>query len=174
MKLAFALALVACSGSSSPRPSEPVPAPSTPVDAAPAPPPAPDAGPPQAVLDAPPWVFHYTTKDRAETWTLRTADGNALLVVESAQGTQRYLGTATSGETIKLDVTTGTARMSLECKHAKRPLSTKCNDAPRGAKPVDVLDCYHPDFKTPMPFGPAPGVEYAVDATCNGYRLIAK
>ena len=170
VKLAFALALVGCSGSPTSHPSEPVTAPAAPIDAAPEPPPAPDAGPPQAVLDAPPWVFRYTTKDRAETWTLRTADGNALLVVESAQGTQRYLGTATTGDTIKLDVTTGTAKMALDCKRTKRPLSTKCND--NKAKPVEVLDCYHPDFKTPMPFGPAPGVEYAVDASCNGYRLL--
>jgi hypothetical protein len=35
---------------------------------------------------------------------------------------------------------------------------------------VEVLSCYHADFKAPMPFGPAPGIEYVVDATCNGYR----
>jgi hypothetical protein len=166
MRHVVLVVLVACSSSAPPaeHPATPVAAP---PDAAPAPPP--DAGVAQAVLDAPAWVFHYTTKDRKETWTLQTADGQAQLVVESAQGTQRYVGTAT-GDPLKVDVSTGTAKMTLECKHAKRSLSAKCNDSK--AKPIEVLDCFHPDFKTPMPFGPAPGVEYAVDANCNGYRLV--
>ena len=74
VKLALAVSLAACSGSPAPHATAPV-TPEAPQDAAPEPPPAPDAGPPQAVLDAPPWVFRYNTKDRAETWTLRTADG---------------------------------------------------------------------------------------------------
>lgn len=170
MRRTLLLTLVACSSPAAP-PAE-HPAPQVQQDAASEPPPAPDAGVPQAVLDASPWVFRYSTKDRAETWTLRYTGGNALLVVETAQGSQRYMGTATEGDSLKLDVSTGTAKMALDCKHAKRSLSAKCNDSK--AKPIEVLDCYHPDFKTPMPFGPAPGVEYAVDASCNGYRLVPK
>ncbi|MBL0219923.1 MAG: hypothetical protein IPQ07_39415 [Myxococcales bacterium] len=37
---------------------------------------------------------------------------------------------------------------------------------------IDVLDCYHPDFKTPL-FAPSPGVEYVSDERCTGYRLIS-
>lgn len=155
--------LAAC-GSSSPSPAAP-PAPVAPaidaaIDA------APDAGVPQAVLDAPAWIFRYSTADRNETWTLRHADGQALLVVETARGAQRYLGTMTNGA---LAVSTGTAKLALDCKPNKRALSAKCNDTK--APKVDVLDCYHPDFQEPMPFGAAPGVEYVVAADCTGYRL---
>ncbi|HUS28809.1 MAG TPA: hypothetical protein VMZ53_09870 [Kofleriaceae bacterium] len=171
MRRLAVLLIAACSSPAPPaeHPTETPPATPEPRQDAAA---EPDAGPPQAVLDAPAWVFRYSTKDRAETWTLRHAEGSALLVVETAQGAQRYTGTATDGETLKLDVSTGTAKMTLDCKRAKRPLSAKCND--QKAKPIEVLECFHPDFKTPMPFGPAPGVEYAVDASCNGYRLVPK
>jgi hypothetical protein len=165
-KLAAGLTALAACSSSPPKPAAPPPAP-VPVDAA-VDAPAPDAGIPQAVLDAPKWVFGYHTKDRSETWTLQIAGGSALLVVEGKTA-QRYTGTASEGEPVKLDVSTGTAKLALECKHASRPLGTKCNDAK--AKPVEVLDCFHPDFKTPMTFGAAPGVEYVVDATCSGFRL---
>lgn len=113
-----------------------------------------------------------------ETWSLRFGDGHAAIDVQPIQGTGagqtgpgtlHYFGTAIEGETIKLDVATSNAKISLECKRAKRPLSTKCND--KKAKPVEVLDCYHPDFKEPMPFGEGDGVEYVVDASCNGCRL---
>ena len=131
--------------------------------------PAPDALP-DAVVNAPPWVFGYRTAERSETWTLRHAGGTALLVVETAQGERRYVGPATESDTeVKLDVSTGTAKLALACKREKLAVSTKCND--RKAKPIAVLSCYHVDFKTPMPFSPAPGVEYVVDASCNGYRL---
>jgi hypothetical protein len=137
---------------------------------APEPPkPAADAVP-DAVSNAPAWIFGYRTADRTETWTLRVAEGKALLEVQSKTGTLRYTGTATEGATLALDVSTGTAKMKLDCKKAKRPLSARCNDTK--AKPIDVLDCYHPDFKEPMPFGPAPGVEYVVEARCTGYRLV--
>jgi len=126
---------------------------------------------PAAVTAAPAWVFRYKTAERTETWTLRYADGAALLVVENAQGTQRYVGTATEGASLALAVSTGSAKLALDCKHAKRAVSAKCND-PK-VKPSDVLDCYHPDFKEPMPFGPAPGIEYVVEPGCNGYRRIA-
>lgn len=126
-----------------------------------------------AVVNAPPWVFRYHTADRLETWTLQHAGGTALLVVETAQGERRYVGTATEGSgTLVLDVSTANAKMALDCKREKLAVSAKCND--RKAKPTEVLNCYHQDFKAPMPFGPAPGVEYVVDASCNGYRLIAR
>jgi len=127
---------------------------------------------PPAVLDAPAWVFRYATKDRSETWTLKTFDGFAVLEVQNAQGTQQYRGISNEGATLKIEVSTRTAKMTLDCKRVKRPLGAKCNDSK--AKPIEVLDCYHPDFKTPMPFGPSPGVEYVVDASCNGYRLVPK
>lgn len=124
-----------------------------------------------AVAAAAPWVFRYTTAQRAETWTLRYAEGGALLTVETAQGTTRYTGTATEGASLALAVSTTTAKLALDCKHAKRPIGAKCNDTK--AKPIELLDCFHPDFAAPMPFGPAPGVEYAVVDGCNGYRLVA-
>ena len=82
----------------------------------------------------------------------------------------RYTGTATDGDALALDVTTGSARLALSCKHTKRALGRKCNDAK--AKPIEVLDYFHPDFAAPMPFGHAPGIEYVVDASCNGYRVV--
>ena len=131
----------------------------------------PDAGIPAAVLNAPAWVFRYATAQRTETWTLRYSDGAALLVVEGTQ-TSRYVGTATDGASLAVDVATTTAKLTLDCKHEKRALGVKCNDTK--AKPIDVLACYHPDFKTPMTFGASPGIEYVVDASCNGFRTIAK
>jgi hypothetical protein len=91
-----------------------------------------------------------------------------MLVVETARGTTRYLGTITNGA---LAVTAGSAKMALDCKKDKLAVSTKCNDT-KAAK-IDVLDCFHPDFKSPMTFAPAPGVEYAANDSCTGYRLIA-
>jgi hypothetical protein len=132
---------------------------------------APDAGLPEAVTNAPAWIFRYSTPDRTETWTLQFAEGVALVVVATSRGETRYVGTATEGKTLALAVATSTAKLALDCKRTKRPLSTKCND--RKAKPIEVLDCYHPDFKEPMPFGAAPGVEYLTSAGCTGYRLIA-
>jgi len=165
---ALSIVLVAaCSSAPAPAQHPQVTAQTAPADAAIDA--APDAGVPEAVANAPAWVFRYSTAQRAETWTLRYHGDAALLTVETAQGTQRYVGSAADGATLKLDVSTGTAKLALECKHAKRPLSAKCND--KKAKPIEVLDCYHPDFKEPMPFGPAPGVEYVVSGSCNGYRL---
>lgn len=161
----LALVLVAACGGSQPtpmtKPPEPVIPDAAAVDATP-----PDAGLPASVTSAPPWIFRYKTPQRAETWTLQMADGATLLVVETAQGTTRYEGTA-QGEAIA--VTSKTARMALTCKQAKRHLSKKCNDTK--APEIDVLDCFHPDFQTPMPFAAAPGVEYVEDASCKGYRL---
>lgn len=152
-------------------------APSKPAFVAPpAPPPAdaavdaasPDAGVPESAAT---WRFRYSTAQRTETWTLRFGEGHAAIDVQSAQGTLHYFGTATEGEAMKLDVAASNAKLSLDCKRAKRPLSTKCND--KKAKPVDVLDCYVAGFKEPMPFGEGDGVEYVVDASCNGFRLMA-
>lgn len=166
---ALVLALAACSGSAPPSPAAPAPA--APADAAVPIDAAPDAGPSAAVMAAPAWVFQYATPGRTETWTLRHADGQAVIQVQSARGTLVYTGTATEGTTLAIAVSTATAKLALDCKHAKRPLSFKCND--RKAKPVEVLDCYHPDFEAPMPFGPFPGVEYVETTGCTGYRLIA-
>lgn len=166
MRAVLVAALAACSSAAPPPPTPPIAhVADAAVDAVP-----PDA--PDPAASAAPWVFRYHSKDRTETWTLRHADGRAQLVVESATGTQRYAGTATEGATLAIDVTTGTARMTLDCKKAQRKLGAACND--RAGKPIDVLDCYHPDFKTPMPFAPAPGVEYVSDATCTGYRLLTE
>ena len=95
-----------------------------------------------------------------------------MLDVTSATGTVRYLGTATDGETIALRLATSTAKLALDCKRTNRAVGTKCNDAK--AKKLDVFDCYHADFKEPMPFGPEPGIEYADAADCKGYRLISR
>lgn len=171
MRRSLLLTLVACSSPAAPPAEHPAEhAQVQQQDAAPEPPPPPDAAEPEAVRAASSWVFRYSTKDRKETWTLRYANGNAVLVVETGGRSMMYLGGAAEADTLKIDVASGTAKMSLDCKHAKRSLSAKCNDSK--AKPIEVLDCYHKDFKTPMPFGPAPGVEYVVDASCNGYRLV--
>ena len=66
---------------------------------------------------------------------------------------------------------TSTAKLALDCKGPQPPLCTRGND--RKAKPVEILDCYHPDFKEPMPFGAVPGIEYVTISGCTGYRLIA-
>lgn len=127
-----------------------------------------DAGVP---ADAPAWIFRYHTAQRTETWTLRYHESIALVTVETAQGVVRYTGSAADGASLALNVATATAKLTLDCKRKKRALSAKCNDTK--AKPVDVLDCYHPDFKEPMPFGREPGVEYVEASGCKGYRLIA-
>ena len=95
----------------------------------------------------------------------------ALVTVEAAQGTTRYVGTAAVGASLVLTLAAGAHKLSLDCKRTKKPVGTKCNDAK--AKQLDVLDCFHPDFKAPMTFGPAPGIEFVATAQCNGYRLLA-
>lgn len=166
MRLALAaLALSACK----PAPvAEPAPAPVEDApDAAP-----PDAGPSAAVLAAPPWVFRYRASGRDETWTLRHADGEAQMIVHTPQGDTVYLGAAIDGDSLALSLASPTAKIALDCKPASRPYSATCNDTT--SAPIDVLDCYHPDFAAPMPFAAAPGIEYVVDATCNGYRLVGE
>jgi hypothetical protein len=150
---------------------------------APAPKPAETPAPVEAVVappvdaavsaaeSAPAWVFAYRTAARSETWTLRFADGDAIIEVATAQGTTRYAGTAVERDTLVLELAAATATISLACKRVTRPIGVACNDAK--AAPIEVLDCYHPDFAAPMPFGAAPGIEYVEDATCTGYRLSA-
>jgi len=166
----FAVAIAACGGTPPPTPDHPAPAPVA------SPPPAdaqsaPDADAYAALDGAPAWVFRYDAAGRRETWTLRYGDGRAVLVVETQTGTTRYVGTAGDGATIALRVRSSTSKLALECKKAQRAIGETCN-AKRAAK-RDVLDCYHPDFKEPMPFGAAPGIEYAANASCTGYRAIA-
>jgi len=160
---------IGCSSSNTPAPAAPPPA--TPVAAVDAAPPAPpDADVPEAVASAPAWVFRYSAPNRVETWTLRHAGDKALVVVEAANGTARYIGSAADGASLKLDVLAGSNKLVLDCKRAQRAIGTKCNDTK--AKKLDVLDCFHPDFKEPMTFGPAPGIEFVTSDSCNGYRLI--
>ena len=166
----LALCLVAaCSSPAAPAPPPEHPAP-PPVavvtpDAA-----VPDAGVPDEVTNAQAYVFKFTAPDRVETWTIKWANGNALVVVEAAKGTTRYLGTATEGPPLALAVTSGPNKMTLACKKEKLAVSAKCGDTK--AKQREVLNCYHPDYKAPMPFAPAPGIEYSTTAKCNGYRLL--
>lgn len=155
---------------------------------APAPAPAPPT-PPAELLTAPAWIFRYAppadardarrrgagpghhswdAPPRVATWTLRHRDGRALVEVESGQGTARYLGTATEGASLAIDVASPTATMKLDCRPASRPIGATC-DARRPAA-LDVLDCYHPDFAAPMTFARAPGVVF--DAACNAYRRL--
>jgi hypothetical protein len=158
-----------CSSPASPSPDRPTQPPLASVDAAP-PPPAIDALViSDELANAPAWIFRYATKERSETWTLRHHNGSALVVVEG-KTTTRYHGTATDGASLAIAVVAGASKLSLDCKKGKRGVGTACNDA--RAKPIDILDCYHPDFGSPMTFGAAPGIEYT--DSCNGYRLIAK
>jgi hypothetical protein len=167
--LAAVIAAVGCGSPPSPAPETPPKAPPAPVvsvDAAP----APDAGIPDELATAPAWVFRYNAPGRVETWTLRRHDESALLVVEAASGTTRYVGTMSS--TGKLEAQAANAKMALDCKPDKLAASaTKCNDTK--AKKIEVLNCFHPDIKTPMTFAHEPGVEFVTSTSCNGYRLIA-
>lgn len=159
--------LIGCGSTSPARPEAPPIAPvAAPPDAAVEPA---DTGPPAAVLAAPAFVFRYHTADRSETWTLRHAEGAALVVVETSTGKLEYTGSATEGDALAISVATSTAKLALDCKREKLAVSAKCNDT--RAAPIDVLNCYHPEFATPMSFAPAPGIEYADVPGCRGFRL---
>ena len=162
-----ALAVAGC-GSSPPPPTE-APAPEAPpvvaADAA-----APDADVPDDVVNAPAWIFRFNAGGRRESWTLRHHGGLALLVVESTQSTTRYSGTVSDGTELAVSVAAGPNHLTLTCKREQRPIGTRCNDAK--AKKLDVLDCYHPEFKAPMTFGPSPGIEYVDEPGCQGYRIV--
>jgi hypothetical protein len=138
------------------------------ADAAIADAPAPDAGVPEAVINAPAWIFRYSAPGRLETWTLRYSGSDALVTVERATGTTRYIGTVSD---LKLTLAAGASSLTLECKPAKLPVGATCGD--KKPKQLDVLDCFHPDFKAPMTFGAAPGVEYVVTDACSGYVRVA-
>ena len=115
-------------------------------------------------MNAPAYIFRYTAPGRVETWSLRYSGGNALVTIERANGTTRYIGTIADG---KLTLAAGPNQLSLECKPAKLPVGATCGD--KKPKQQDVLDCFHPDFKAPMTFGAAPGIEYVVTDACSGY-----
>jgi hypothetical protein len=171
-------ALAACSSPAVPQPAQPVTPREAPADAAP-PPVASDTRP-DISLTAPAYVFRFASQARAETWTLWFASGVAMLNVDTAGGTVRqYQGSATEGTSIGIEVASATAKIKLDCKRAKREVDAACDPgAPRPNKApkkiqVDALDCFHADFKEPMPFGPKPGIEYVADGTCAGYRVIS-
>ena len=112
--------------------------------------------------------LRFDALPRVETWTLRHAGGEAMVVVESSRGTTTYVGTATEGATLVVSVATATAKLVLDCKHATRPIGNTC--AVRKPASLEVLDCFVPDFASPMTFAPAPGVEFS--ARCNGYQRL--
>jgi hypothetical protein len=161
---AAVLAAAGCSSSTSPPPEHPAPAAVT-ADAA-----VPDADVPDEVASAPAWIFRFNGPGRLETWTLRTRGAAALVVVQAAQRTTRYTGAAADGASLVLTLASGPNKLSLDCKRDKLAVSATCGD--RNARPIDVLNCYHPDFQAPMSFGPAPGIEYMVSDACSGYRLL--
>ena len=158
------LVAVGC-GSSTPPPAAP---PVIAADAAIADAPAPDAGVPEDVLNAPAYIFRYNAPGRLETWTLRYSRPNALVTVERASGTTRYIGTI---NLLTLTLAAGPNQLTLKCRPTEIPAGAKCGDKqPTG---LVGLDCFHPDFKAPMAFAPAPGVEYVVTDACSGYVRIA-
>jgi hypothetical protein len=162
---------VACSSPSAPPPAAPIPVKPEPVisaDAALAA--TPDADVSDEVANAPAWIFRYNAPGRLETWTLRYHGDGALVIVEGEKGATRYVGSVANGTSLALTLVAGANKMSLDCKPAKKPLGSKCNDAK--AKKLDVLDCFHPDFKTPMTFAQAPGAEFVQSDKCTGYRLL--
>jgi hypothetical protein len=170
---ALLVAIGACS--SAPPPAQPTPAP--PPDAAVA---AVDAAPerPDIRVTATPYVFRFSSAARKETWTMWFATGVAVLNVQPDGGAiTQYQGSATEGATLLVDVTGPTAKLVLDCKRTKRDLLPTCDPAakpPKGKPPaisIDALDCFVPNFKEPMPFGPSPGIEYIADGPCAGYRV---
>jgi hypothetical protein len=166
--IAFTLIAACGCGSSTPPSQAPVVA-ATPADAA-LPDANPDAGVPADVASTPAWIFRYNAPDRLETWTLRYHGGVAALDVQSKTGTVHYLGSATGDESVRLEVAASNARMALDCKHEQLAVGAACGD--KKAAKQDVLACYHPDFKAPMPFGAAPGVEFVTTPACTGYRRL--
>jgi hypothetical protein len=168
-------ALAACS--SAPPPAQPV-TPEAPADAAIAPVEV-DARP-DIRISAPAYAFRFASAARTETWTLWFASGVAVLNVQPQNGAlTQYQGSATEGDSVVIEVESATAKMKLDCKRAKREVEPACDAA--AAKPkkkpakvsLDALDCFHADFKDPMPFGPLPGIEYVADGACAGYHAIA-
>ena len=147
------------------------------------------------------------TGPRLETWTLRTAGDRGVVQVErmahgdgdtwTLASTSLYLGTATDdGKTLTLALAAGTDKLALACTREKLPVAAatavrkphpkgkykECGGdpgrwSPDKTKSIAVLQCKHPAFDAPMPFAPAPGVEYLlVNDDCQmqggGYRAI--
>jgi len=172
--LAWSLLICSACSSSAPAPARPVTP--DPPDAAVAIVDAPVR--PDIKLEAPAYVFRYSSTARSETWTLWFTGGVAVLDVQPAQGAvTQYQGTATEGATVVIEVESATAKMKLDCKRTKREVEAACDPSAKPAtKPkkttVDALDCFHADFKEPMPFGPAPGIVYFADGACAGYRSV--
>jgi len=96
------------------------------------------------------------------------AGHDALLDVDNGTSTVRYTGTVVEDGGLKLSVATSTAELALDCKTASRAIGATCTA--RRPPSLDVLDCFHPDFASPMTFAASPGVEYS--AQCNGYRRL--
>jgi hypothetical protein len=170
VKYTLAICLWGCGSSPAPteKPVQPAPADAA-VDA------TPDAGVSEAVTNAPAWVFRYNAPGRLETWTLRYAGDQAMVVVESARGTTRYIGSAADGGALTLTLAAGPNKLSLECKRQQLAVGAECGKqtGDKTTKKLDVLDCYHPDFKSPMSFAAAPGVEFVTSDACTGYRVLA-
>ena len=173
---ALVVGFAACS-SASPPPAQPVPP--APPDAAVA---IVDAPPPDIRLEAPAYVFRFTSAARTETWSLWFAHGAAVLDVQPVGGAiTQYRGSATEAATLLVEVAGPTAKMKLDCKRTKRELAAPCDPAAKPPKAkakapatttIDALDCFVEGFKEPMPFGPTPGIEYVADGVCAGYRSL--
>ncbi len=134
---------------------------------------------PDVSLTAPAHAFRFTSAMRTETWTLWFESGVAMLNVQPASGAlTTYRGTATESASVVIEVASPTAKLKLDCKRATRELEPACDAAAAKSKKkpakvrVDALDCFHADFKEPMPFGPLPGIEYVADGACAGYRVM--
>lgn len=168
--LATCLFVVGCGSASAPeRATTPVTSPGpAPVADAGIDAPAPAPVPVDELADAPAWTFRYHAPDRLETWTLRYRGDRATVAVETRQATTRYAGSVVDGKTLVLTLASGPNKLSLECKRAKLAVAATCGD--KVTKSVDVLDCYHPDFASPMSFGPPPGLEFVITDRCSGYQ----
>jgi hypothetical protein len=184
---ALVLLVLAACGSSATPPAEPV-APVTNVDAA-APEPSQPAPDPQvaererakqSAMATTAYVFRYQSAARSETWTLWFASGVAVLNVQPDGGAiVQYQGSVGDGDPMAITVEGPTAKMSLSCKRTTREVDAYCDPAaPKSKKKstkkkLEALDCFHADFKEPMPFGVMPGIVYVADGACAGYRSIS-
>lgn len=175
MRRLLLLAIGACSSPARP-PAEPTPA--LPADAAVAI--QIDAEPPRPDIKATatPYVFRFASATRNETWTMWFGSGVAVLDVQPDGGAiTQYQGSATEGATLVIDVAGPTAKLVLDCKRTKRDVDPPCSGKPAKGRPkkisIEALDCFVPNFKEPMPFGPAPGIEFVADGACAGYRVRA-
>jgi hypothetical protein len=179
MRVFLLLAIGACS-SAAPTPAQPSTSEApieTPVDA-PVLEVATDAPPrPDIQATATPYVFRFASAARNETWTMWFGSGVAVLDVQPEGGAvTQYRGSAVVGATLGIDVASPTAKLSLDCKRTKRDVDPPCDPKAKPAKSkpkkisIEALDCFVPNFKEPMPFGPAPGIEYVADGACAGFR----